>query len=651
MARILSFDIETYSNVDLPKCGVYRYIEGDFHILLLAYAFDDEEPRIIDMANGEELPQEVTDAFFDPDTIKSAWNAQFERTCMGKYFGRQLSPDSWRCSMVHAASLSLPLRLEDAALVLKTGEKKDKLGEELIRYFSIPCKPTKTNGGRTRNLPEHDPAKWQLFKEYCLQDVRTERAIRKRLEQYPLPEHEWDYYHMDQRINDRGVMIDHKLVEQAIACDTILSEVMTQKAYELTGLENPNSVSQLKLWLDERGIPMDSLGKKDVAALITDLDKHSTDQEALDMLKLRLQMAKSSVKKYQAADRYICKDSRARGLFQFSGANRTQRWSGRGIQLQNLPQNHISTLDEARELLKMGAFDVMAMVYDNPPDILSQLCRTMLIPKPGCQFVIADYSAIEARVLAWLAGEEWRITAFNNGEDIYCASASQMFGVPVVKHGINGELRQKGKVAELACGYGGASGALISMGALDMGLKEEDLPEIINSWRTANPRIVQFWWDVEKAAVNTVKDHMERKVGRIGFQYHRSTLWLVLPSGRKLAYINPQMQPNRFGRMAITYEGVGANNKWSRGETYSGKLVENVTQATARDLLAESMWRMEQAGMDIVGHVHDEVILEVPVGSVTVEDAVEIMSINPAWADGLPLNAAGYYGPNFYFKD
>ena len=754
--RTFSLDLETYSDVDLGNCGVYRYVEGDFHILLFAYAFDDDPVRIVDMACGEKLPQEVVAAIFDPDIIKCAWNAQFERTCLSHYFGTQLSPDSWRCSMVHAASLSLPLKLKTAAEALKTGEQKDRAGEDLIKYFSVPCKPTKTNGGRTRNLPEHAPEKWEKFKEYCLQDVRTERDIRKRLEQFPLLDHEWDYYHMDQRINDRGVLIDRELVMQAIACDLMLSEEMTKRAYALTGLENPNSVSQLKNWLDERGIEVDSLGKKDVAALITDLDKHSTDQEALDMMKLRLQMAKSSVKKYQAAERCICEDGRARGLFQFAGANRTSRWAGRLIQLQNLPQNHISTLDEARDLLKMGCFDMLEVIYGNTPDILSQLLRTMLIAKPGHEFIVADFSAIEARVLAWLAGEQWRIDAFNRGDDIYCASASQMFGVPVVKHGINGELRQKGKVAELAClgagsmvltdrgevpieevkttdklwdgeewvyhegvvyrgerevisydgltatpdhlvfspsgyipfsefagdravsdgvrkvydirnagrhhrftvsgrlvhncGYGGASGALISMGALDMGLSEEELPDLIDDWRNSNPHIVQFWWDVEKAAIETIKDHKERKVGRVGFQFYSNTLWIVLPSGRKLAYIKPKMQPNRFGRMAITYEGLNAANKWSRGETYSGKLVENITQATARDLLAEAMWRMEQTGLNAVGHVHDEVILEVPTGSITVDDVVRIMSMNPDWADGLPLNAAGYSG-FYYFKD
>ena len=957
--RYLEMDFETYGEVDLGTCGSYRYIEDDsFEPLMLACAFDDEEVFILDLAQGEEVPDIVWAAIFDNEITKVAWNAQFERTIFGKMAGQPLSPDSWKCAMVWAASLSLPLALKNAAAVLKTGEQKDKEGERLIRYFSIPCKPTKANGGRTRNLPEHAPEDWEKFKSYCLQDVRTERDIRKHLERFPMMNHEWDYYHMDQRINDRGVLIDKALVEQAITCDLLLSEEMTKRAYELTGLENPNSVSQLKAWLEERGIEVPSLGKKEVAALITDLDKHSADGEALEMMKLRLQMAKSSVKKYQAADRYICSDGRAHGLFQFSGANRTQRWSGRGIQLQNLYRNEITTLDEARELLKLGAFDVLEMVYGNTPDILSQLIRTMLIPKDGCEFIVADFSAIEARVLAWLSGEQWRLDSFKAGEDIYCASASQMFGVPVVKHGVNGELRQKGKVAELACisfdslvltnqglvpiqditkemklwdgeewvdhdgvvyrgeqevitydgltatpdhlvwvegkrepirfgdaataghklvqtgdggravrlsedylrrinlpeetleevcahpmselrcyslertvqsqgknqnkmlslptrensqmvgaevngrktavresggsrisqlwrqgdkvrlsecdesralsdsgvryteqrngdrqdqyewtlcegkssicrsqdklcesaqecaeqirsgvlavceercnqetvsgleqrrdnkgcgngsireakelalnqrtarvydirnagrrhrftvsgklihncGYGGSAGALISMGALDMGLKEEELPDLISDWRNANPNIVKFWWDVEKAAVDTVKDHQERTVGKIGIQFYANTLWLVLPSGRKLAYIKPRLEPNRFGRLSITYEGLNAANKWSRVETYSGKLVENVTQATARDLLAEAMWRMEKNGLGIVGHVHDEVILEVPKDSITVEEVVRMMSINPSWANGLPLNAAGYKG-DYYFKD
>ena len=635
----MSIDLETFSDIDLSSCGVYRYVEGDFHILLFAYAFDDEDVRVVDMACGEELPQEVRNAIFDETVIKAAWNAQFERTCLSRYFGTQLSPDSWQCSMVWAASLSLPLKLKTAAEVLKTGEQKDDAGERLIKYFSVPCKPTKTNGGRTRNLPEHAPEDWELFKSYCMQDVRTERDIRHKLEAFPLQKSEWNFYHMDQRINDRGVLIDKTLVEQAITCDMMLSEEMTAKAYELTGLENPNSVSQLKGWLTERGIDVDSLGKKNVTALIKDLDKHSIDSEALEMMRLRLQMAKSSVKKYQAADRYICLDGRAHGLFQFSGANRTQRWAGRGIQLQNLPQNHISTLDEARELVKLGCFDMVESIYGNTPDILSQLIRTMLIPREGCEFIVADFSAIEARVLAWLAGEQWRMDAFQRGDDIYCASASQMFGVPVVKHGINGELRQKGKVAELACGYGGAAGALISMGALDMGLSEEELPGLIDDWRTANPHIVQFWWD-----------HRERNVGRIGFQFYANTLWVVLPSGRKLAYIKPRLQPNRFGKMAMTYECLGQSSKWIRTDFYGGRGAENCCQATARDLLAEAMWRMERAGLDIVGHVHDEVILEVPKGTITVEDVCSIMNQNPVWANGLVLSSAGYRG-DYYFKD
>lgn len=648
--RVLSLDLETFSDVDLGSCGVFRYVEGDFHILLCAYAFDDEPVQIVDLACGEKFPQSVIDAVFDDSIIKAAWNAQFERTCLSHYFGTQLSPDSWQCSMVWAASLSLPLKLKTAAEVLKTGEQKDDAGERLIKYFSVPCKPTKTNGGRTRNLPEHAPEDWERFKSYCLQDVRTERDIRHKLEALPLKSSEWDFYHMDQRINDRGVLIDRDLVEQAITCDLMLSEEMSKRAYELTGLENPNSVSQLKGWLEERGIEVESLGKKDVAAMIKEIDKGGLDQEALDMLKLRLQMAKSSVKKYQAADRYICKDGRAHGLFQFSGANRTQRWAGRGIQLQNLPQNHISTLDEARNLVKMGCFDMVESIYGNTPDILSQLIRTMLIAKPGCIFTIADFSAIEARVLAWLAGEEWVLEAFRKGQDLYCTVASEMFHVPVIKHGINGDLRQKGKIATLACGYGGAAGALISMGALDMGLKESELPDIIDSWRTANPKIVQFWWDVERAAIDTIKDHTDRQVRSVGFKFSSNTLWIVLPSDRKLAYIKPRLQPNRFGRMAITYEGLNSANKWARGETYSGKLVENITQATARDLLAEAMWRMEQAGLSIVGHVHDEVILEVPEKSVTVDEVCEIMNKNPEWADGLPLSSAGYQG-FYYFKD
>ena len=474
--------------------------------------------------------------------------------------------------------------------------------------------------------------------------------IYKRLKKFPMPEQEWKHYRVNERINDRGVKIDTELVQQAIACDLMLSDAMSKKAYELTGLENPNSVSQLKSWLDERGIPMDTLGKKDVAQMIEELDKNGVDAEAMDMLKLRLQMAKSSVKKYQAAERCVCSDGRARGLFQFYGASRTGRYSGRNIQLQNLPQNHISTLDEARELVKLGCFDMVETIYGNTPDVLSQLIRTMLIPKEGCEFIVADFSAIEARVLAWEAGEDWRLEAFLEGKDIYCASASQMFHVPVVKHGINGELRQKGKVAELACGYGGSSGALISMGALQMGLKEEELPEIIDSWREANPKIVQYWWDVEKAATQAFKTGKRQEIGKLAFEFYSGTLWMLLPSSRKLAYLKPRLQPNRFGRMSLTYEGVGQNHKWDRQETYSGRLVENATQAIARDILAEAMARMEGYGLNIVGHVHDEVIIEAPKDRYTVDEVCKLMSVNPEWCKGLPLNAAGYKG-SYYFKD
>lgn len=649
--RVLGIDIETYSSVDLPKCGVYRYVEADdFEILLFAYAFDDEEVVIIDMACGEELPAKVLDALEDKAIIKAAWNAQFERTCLSKFLEHQLSPDSWQCSMVHAASLSLPLSLKEAAKVLKTGEQKDRAGENLIRYFSIPCKPTKSNGGRTRNLPEHDMEGWQRFKSYCVQDVRTERDIRKKIEQFPLPDAEWDYYHMDQRINDRGVGIDTTLVEQAIACDLMLSDAMQNRAYELTGLENPNSVSQLKTWLEEKGIPMGSLGKKDVAAMIQQLGKSGLDEEAMDMLKLRLQMAKSSVKKYQAAERCVCADGRARGLFQFYGANRTGRFSGRNIQLQNLPQNHIETLDEARTLVRSGCFEAVELLYGNTPDVLSQLIRTMLIPKEGCEFIVADFSAIEARVLAWESGETWRLNAFRSGADIYCESATQMFHVPVVKNGINGELRQKGKISELALGYGGSSGALISMGALDMGLKEKELPELVDTWRAANPKIVQYWWDLEKAAVDTIKTHEPHRISKVEFQFYSGTLWMVLPSGRKLAYLAPQLQPNRFGRMSVTFKGQGGTGgKWERQETYSGKLAENATQAIARDILVEAMYRLEQKGLNIIGHVHDEVIIEAPKGKYTVSEICKLMSVNPQWCQDLPLNADGYKG-DYYFK-
>ena len=660
-------DIETYSEVDIKSCGLYRYAtDPSFEILLIAWATDDGsgfgETQCCDLATGDPFPAELLEAFQSGTVRLIAHNASFERVCFsvhlqrhfpGQYLqpGAFLSPENWLCTMVMAGSLTLPLALKDVGEVLKTAQQKDKEGERLIKLFSMPCKPTKSNGYRTRNLPQHYPADWAKFKGYCIQDVNTEIDIYKRLKRFPMPDREWHHYRVNERVNDRGVKIDTELVQQAIACDLMLSDAMTKKAYELTGLENPNSVSQLKSWLDERGIPMDSLGKKDVAQMIGELDKNGVDEEAMDMLKLRLQMAKSSVKKYQAAERCVCVDGRARGLFQFYGASRTGRYSGRNIQLQNLPQNHISTLEQARELVKMGCFDMVESIYGNTPDVLSQLIRTMLVPKEGCEFIVADFSAIEARVLAWEAEEQWVLVAFENGEDLYCATASQMFHVPVVKHGVNGELRQKGKIATLACGYGGSSGALISMGALQMGLKEEELPEIIDSWREANPKIVQYWWDVEKAAMTAYKTGERSEIGKIAFEFWSGTLWMVLPSGRRLAYLKPRTQPNRFGRMSLTYEGVGQNHKWSRQETYSGRLVENATQAIARDILAEAMARMEDYGLSIVGHVHDEVIIEAPIGKYKVDEVCKLMAIKPDWCEGLPLSAAGYLAPSYYFKD
>lgn len=660
-------DIETYSEVDIKTCGLYRYAtDPSFEILLVAWATDDGsgfgETQCCDLATGIPFPAELLEAFQSGTVRLIAHNASFERVCFSEYLQRHfpgqylqpgtfLSPDNWLCTMVMAGSLTLPLALKDVGEVLKTAQQKDKEGERLIKLFSMPCKPTKSNGYRTRNLPQHYPADWVKFKGYCIQDVNTEIDIYKRLKRFPMPDREWHHYRVNERVNDRGVKIDTELVQQAIACDLMLSDAMTKKAYELTGLENPNSVSQLKSWLDERGIPMDSLGKKDVAQMIGELDKNGVDEEAMDMLKLRLQMAKSSVKKYQAAERCVCPDGRARGLFQFYGASRTGRYSGRNIQLQNLPQNHISTLEQARDLVKMGCFDMVESIYGNTPDVLSQLIRTMLVPKEGCEFIVADFSAIEARVLAWEAEEQWVLDAFENGEDLYCATASQMFHVPVVKHGVNGELRQKGKIATLACGYGGSSGALISMGALQMGLREEELPEIIDSWREANPKIVQYWWDVEKAAMTAYKTGERSEIGKIAFEFWSGTLWMVLPSGRRLAYIKPRTQPNRFGRMSLTYEGVGQNHKWSRQETYSGRLVENATQAIARDILAEAMARMEDYGLSIVGHVHDEVIIEAPIGKYTVDEVCKLMAVKPDWCEGLPLSAAGYLAPAYYFKD
>ena len=638
MGRILEMDIETFSDVDLIKCGVYAYADSPaFEVLLFAYSFDGGETQIIDLAQGEKLPAEVEDAIFDVSVTKTAYNANFERTCLSKHFGRYLPPESWHCSAVQAAMLALPRSLEDVGRVLGLDEQKMKEGKELIRYFCVPCKPTKANGGRTRNLPCHAPEKWELFKTYCKRDVDVEKSIRRKLHNFPIPESEMELYRLDQRINDRGVLVDMGLVEQAIACERLHKEVVTKRAYELTGLENPNSVAQLKGWLGDMGMEAESLSKKAVADMIAE-----TDGEVEELLKLRLLMAKTSVKKYEAMERSVCSDGRVHGLLQFYGANRTGRFAGRLVQVQNLPQNHIPDLELARELVKQGRFEDVELFYDSTPNVLSELIRTAFIPKPGCRFVVADFSAIEARVLAWLSGEQWRLDVFTSHGKIYEASASAMFHVPVEEITKTSPLRQKGKISELALGYGGSTGALISMGALDMGLVEDELSPLVAAWRKANPHITQFWWDVDAAAIKAVTEKQKTKVGKIIFEYKSGILFIALPSGRKLSYVKPRMAVNKFGRDGLTYEGISENKKWSRIETYGPKLVENIVQGTARDLLAEAMLRVEEKGYPIVMHCHDEIIAEVPEGTGSVEEMCEIMAIQPKWAAGLPLRADGY---------
>ena len=641
----LSIDLETFSDVDLIKCGVYAYADSPaFEVLLFAYSFDGGETRVIDLAQGEELPGEVAEAVFDGSVVKTAFNANFERTCLSKYFGRYLPPESWHCSAVQAAVLALPRSLEDVGAVLGLDERKMKEGKELIRYFCVPCKPTKANGGRRRNLPCHAPEKWELFKAYCMRDVDVEKAIRRKLCKFPIPEGEMELYRLDQRINDRGVPVDMGLVRQAVKCERLHKEVVTKRAYELTGLENPNSVAQLKGWLGENGVEAENLSRKAVAELIEE-----SDGEVEELLRLRLLMAKTSVKKYEAMERSVCSDGRVHGLLQFYGANRTGRWAGRLVQVQNLPQNHIEDLELARRLVREGRFEDVEMLYDSTPKVLSELIRTAFVPEPGCRFVVADFSAIEARVLAWLAGERWRLEVFSSHGKIYEASASAMFHVPIGEVTKGSSLRQKGKIAELGLGYGGAAGALVSMGALDMGLSEDDLPSLVAAWRRANPHITQFWWDVDKAAVEAVTKRAGTRAGRIGFEYRSGILFVMLPSGRKLAYVKPRMAVNKFGREGLTYEGILENKKWGRIETYGPKLVENIVQGTARDLLAEAMLRVERKGYPIVMHCHDEIIAEVPEGNGSVEEMCEVMAVRPSWAEGLPLRADGYECP-FYQK-
>lgn len=639
----LSIDIETYSSANLQKAGVYKYAESpDFDILLFGYSVDGGAVRVIDIACGEKIPAEIVDALSDESVTKWAFNAQFERVCLSNYLETWFSPDSWHCTMVWSATLGLPLSLEGVGAVLGLEKQKLTEGKNLIKYFCVPCAPTKTNGGRTRNLPQHDMEKWEQFKAYNLRDVETEMSIQKKLSRFPVPDTIWDEYHLDQEINDRGIGLDMTLVEQAIAIDSISRKNLTQQIQNLTDLDNPNSVAQMKGWLSDNGLEMDTLGKKAVAETLKTAPKHLAD-----VLSLRQQLAKSSVKKFTAMQTAVCKDSRARGMFQYYGANRTGRFAGRIIQLQNLPQNHMSDLVDARALVRSGNYDALELLYDDIPDTLSQLIRTAFVPQDGRKFIVADFSAIEARVLAWLAGEKWRMQVFADGKDIYCSSASQMFGVPVEKHGINGHLRQKGKIAELALGYGGSVGALKSMGALEMGLTEEELQPLVNAWRNANPMITALWWDIDRAVKTTVGEHIPTEVAGLKFTYESGFLFMRLPSGRRLAYVKPRMGINQFGSESVTYEGVGATKKWERLESYGPKFCENAIQAIARDILMYAMQTLRNCS--IVAHVHDELIIEAD-SRMSLSAVCEQMGRTPPWAKGLLLRADGYEC-DFYKKD
>lgn len=639
----LSIDIETYSGVNLQKAGVYKYAESpDFDILLFGYSVDGGAVRVIDIACGEKIPAEIVDALSDESVTKWAFNAQFERVCLSNYLETWFSPDSWHCTMVWSATLGLPLSLEGVGAVLGLEKQKLTEGKNLIKYFCVPCAPTKTNGGRTRNLPLHDMEKWEQFKAYNLRDVETEMSIQKKLSRFTVPDTIWDEYHLDQEINDRGIGLDMTLVEQAIAIDSISRKNLTQQIQNLTDLDNPNSVAQMKGWLSDNGLEMDTLGKKAVAETLKTAPKHLAD-----VLSLRQQLAKSSVKKFTAMRTAVCKDSRARGMFQYYGANRTGRFAGRIIQLQNLPQNHMSDLADARALVRSGNYDALELLYDDIPDTLSQLIRTAFVPQDGRKFIVADFSAIEARVLAWLAGEKWRMQVFADGKDIYCSSASQMFGVPVEKHGINGHLRQKGKIAELALGYGGSVGALKSMGALEMGLTEEELQPLVNAWRNANPMITALWWDIDRAVKTTVREHIPTEVAGLKFTYESGFLFMRLPSGRRLAYVKPRMGINQFGSESVTYEGVGATKKWERLESYGPKFCENAIQAIARDILMYAMQTLRNCS--IVAHVHDELIIEAD-RRMSLSAVCEQMGRTPPWAKGLLLRADGYEC-DFYKKD
>lgn len=647
MMKTLSIDIETYSAADLNKTGVYRYIEDpEFEILLFGYAADGGERCVVDLARGEKIPEDIISALSDERVTKWAFNAQFERVCLSRYLGmatgEYLDPASWKCTMIWSAYLGLPLSLAGTGAVLGLEKQKLDSGRDLIKYFCKPCAPTKVNGERTRNLPHHAPEKWEQFKEYNARDVEVEMEIQKRLYKFPVPETVWTEYWLDQEINDRGIGLDMMLVQNAIRMDEQSRTELTALMRELTALDNPGSVQQMKRWLAENGMEVESLGKKQVAALLK-----NAPPPLGEVLALRQQLAKSSVKKYQAMQSAVCADGRARGMFQFYGANRTGRFAGRLIQLQNLPQNHLEDLEGARELVLSGEYESLRMLYDSVPDVLSELIRTAFIPRAGAKYIISDFSAIEARVIAWMAGEEWRAAVFRKGGDIYCASASQMFGVPVEKHGINGHLRQKGKIAELALGYGGSVGALKAMGALEMGLKEDELLPLVQAWREANPNIVQLWWDVDEAAMEAVTFKTTTETHGIQFACRSGMLFITLPSGRRLSYVKPLIGTNQFGSPSVTYMGVGGTKRWERLETYGPKLCENIVQAISRDILCYAMQTLRCCS--IVAHVHDEIIIEAD-PDVSCEAICEQMGRVPAWAHGLLLRADGFES-QFYKKD
>ena len=646
MSSVFGLDIETYSSAPLPRCGVYRYCDApDFEILLFSYAFDDEPVKTVDLASGETLPKEVISALTDPGIIKVAYNAQFERVCLSRYLGHWLDPHQWHCTMVMAAYLTLPGRLADAAVALGTTEKKMEEGKDLIRYFSVPCKPTKTNGGRTRNLPIDAPDKWAVYRQYNAQDVEVERAIRKALEKYPLPEQEWELYALDQQINDRGVRVDKKLVKNAIAVDAVFAQAAYQRAKELTGLENPGSVNQLKAWLADQDMPMESLARK-----IVQEKAAQTDGIVAELLNLRLELSKTSVKKYEGMARCVCRDGRVHGLLQFYGANRTGRWAGRLVQAQNLPQNHLPDLDLARDIVKTGDEELLDALFASVPGTLSELIRTAFIPKDGCRFLVADFSAIEARVLAWLANEEWVLEEFRGKGKIYEATASRMFHIPqesIVKGNPNYEYRQKGKQATLSCGYGGGVGALKAMGAK---MPEEEMQPLVDAWRAANPNIVAFWGALDRAARTVIRRKTSARVGKVTLYWQDDKMFMRLPSGRNLCYQSPHFTENRFGSDAIGYYAPNAAGQMVVQETFGGKLAENATQAIARDILAHALLTLEKNGYPVIFHLHDEAVIEMPIGQGALEEACRLMAIAPDWAEDLPLRADGEDHLAFYRK-